>query len=128
MPSRLVLLYPNSQLGSGRASAFPGEKGPLHPTKGKVWEMRCPVSWATEPSKGHNAGDTLSSDSSRWLHGGGLCGGVGGGTSGYLDSSQAAAQWERDEPVLPWLGVLGGVRPPHQGAAGMGGRLAAHPG
>lgn len=78
MLSWLVLLYPNSQPSSGRASAFLGEKDPSQPMKGKVWELKCPVPWATEPAKGHNAGDTLSSDGSRWLRGGGLCGSMGG--------------------------------------------------
>lgn len=77
---------PNSQSSSRRASAFPGEMGPSHPMRGEVWELRCPVPWVTELAKGHNAGDTLSSNSSRWLHGGELCGSVGG-KSGCLGSS-----------------------------------------
>lgn len=55
-----------------------GEKGPSHPMGGEVWELRCPVLWATELAEGYNAGDTLSSDGSRWLCGGGLRGSGGG--------------------------------------------------
>lgn len=77
----MVLLYPNSQSSPGRAPAFPGKKDPLHPMRGEIWELRCPMPWATELSEGHSSRDTLPFNGSRWLHGGALCGSLGG-TSG----------------------------------------------